>query len=198
MQKSMSYVYFISHPEVVVDRAVPVPDWGLSDKGLARLEKMLEQPWLKNITAVFSSNENKSIIAAERIGKHLNLEVHKIEGLGEMDRSATGMLEPAEFELVVNEAFANPEQSIRGWERLADAQTRIVKAVDETIAVSAGSGDIAIVSHGGVGTLLICKLKNIPITRTEDQQGQGHYFKFDATTKRLDHAWKKIDELVLS
>lgn len=192
----MSYVYFISHPEVVVDRAVPVPDWGLSDKGLARLEKMLEQPWLKNITAVFSSNENKSIIAAERIGKHLNLDVQKIEGLGEMDRSATGMLEPAEFEIVVNEAFANPQQSIRGWERLVDAQTRIVKAVDEAIAASGESGDIAIVSHGGVGTLLICKLKNIPITRTEDQQGQGHFFKFDVATKELVYVWRKIDELV--
>lgn len=193
----MSYVYFISHPEVVIDRAVPVTDWRLSDKGLARLEKMLEQPWLKNITAVFSSNENKSIIAAERIGKHLQLDVQKIEGLGEMDRSATGMLEPAEFETVVNEAFANPEQSIRGWERLVDAQTRIVKAVDQAMAVSAGSGDIVIVSHGGVGTLLICKLKNIPITRTEDQQGQGHYFKFNVTTKELVHTWQKIDELVL-
>lgn len=191
----MSYVYFISHPEVVIDRAVPVTDWGLSEKGLARLEKMLEQPWLKNVTAVFSSSENKSIIAAERIGKHLNLNVQKIEGLGEMDRSATGMLEPAEFELVVNEAFANPEQSIRGWERLIDAQTRIVKAVDEAIATSNGSGDIAIVSHGGVGTLLICKLKNIPITRTEDQQGQGHYFKFNIRDKGLVRTWQKIDEV---
>lgn len=190
----MPYVYFISHPEVIIDRVVPVTEWGLSEKGLVRLEKMIEQPWLKNITAVFSSNENKSVIAAERIGKHLNLEVRKIEGLGEMDRSATGMLEPAEFELVVNEAFANPEQSIRGWERLADAQTRIAKAVDEAIEASDGSGDIAIVSHGGVGTLLICELKNISITRTEDQQGQGHYFKFNIATKELIHSWGKIDE----
>jgi broad specificity phosphatase PhoE len=105
------------------------------------------------------------------------------------------MLEPAEFELVVNEAFANSEESICGWERLADAQTRIVQAVDEAVAASNGSGDIAIVSHGGVGTLLICKLKNIPITRTEDQQGQGHYFKFNIRDKELVHTWQKIDEI---
>ena len=57
-------------------------------------------------------------------------------------------------------------------------------------------GDIAIISHGGVGTLLICKLRGVPIARTEDQPGQGHYFKFDRDSRQLVHSWKKIDEMV--
>lgn len=194
----MSYVYFISHPEVEIDKNIPVPQWGLSEKGLARLEKMLEQPWIQGIGKVFSSNENKAVIAANRIAEHVGAQVHRIEGLGEMDRSATGRLDPEEFELVVNEAFANPDQSICGWERLADAQERIAQAVDEAIALSAAGENIAIVSHGGVGTLLICKLKGVPIARSEDQPGQGHYYVFDKQTKQLVHSWKKIDDIVIT
>lgn len=191
----MAYVYFISHPEVNIDKSIPVPQWGLSEKGLARLEEMLGQPWMKTITKVFSSYENKAIIAANRIAEYLGSEVCKIEGLGEMDRSATGRLDPEEFETVVNEAFANPNLSIRGWERLSDAQNRIELSVNQAIAASGSQENIAIVSHGGVGTLLICKLKGVPISRSEDQPGQGHYFVFDTVTKQLFHSWRKIDEI---
>ena len=44
-------------------------------------------------------------------------------------------------------------------------------------------GDVAIVSHGGVGTLLLCHLKGTAIHRAEDQPGQGHWFAFDRDTR---------------
>ncbi len=197
----MQKVYFISHPEVLIDKEVPVPDWGLSDVGWARLEEMLKQPWVVDgsLGSVFSSNENKARMAADRLAGFLNLEALRLSGLGEMDRSSTGRLDKEEFEHVVNLAFENPEESIRGWERLVDAQERIVTAVDKAIELSDPSKDIAIVSHGGVGTLMICDLKGVEIARSEDQPGQGHYFVFENIedgTKRLVHAWKKIDEIV--
>ena len=54
---------------------------------------------------------------------------HIEEALGENDRSSTGYIAPPEFWQVVDAFFANPTQSIRGWERAIDAQTRIVNAV---------------------------------------------------------------------
>jgi broad specificity phosphatase PhoE len=81
--------------------------------------------------------------------------------LGENDRSATGFLPPEEFERVADQFFANPETSIRGWERAIDAQTRIVRAVERIES----KGPTAIVSHGAVGTLLYCHLAGKPIDR---------------------------------
>ena len=59
-----------------------------------------------------------------------------------------------------------------------------------------GDGDIAIISHGGVGALLLCRLKGVPISRTEDQPagGGGNVFGFDIVTRRLLTGWHRIDE----
>lgn len=32
----MTVAYYLSHPQVQIDPAVPVPEWGLSDAGRAR------------------------------------------------------------------------------------------------------------------------------------------------------------------
>ena len=170
----MSIVHFITHPEVVIDPAIPVPDWPLSPVGRKRMRRaVLEQPWLRDVRALFSSAERKARDAAAIIAEHLPLRAAVIEGLGENDRSATGYLPRPEFEAVADEFFASPQQAVRGWERAVDAQCRIVAAVERAIALAPAEGDIVIVSHGGVGALLLCHLKGVPIARTEDQPGSS-------------------------
>ena len=56
----MKTVYVITHPEVVIDPKVPVPRWPLSEKGIARMRGLLHAPWIKNVTAVYSSEEQKA------------------------------------------------------------------------------------------------------------------------------------------
>ncbi len=185
-------VYFISHPEVLVDKSVPVTHWDLSPKGLERLGKLLEKPWINDLNSVYSSNEQKAMTAANRIAERLILPVTYMEELGEMDRSSTGFLEPTEFEATADAFFANPNISIRGWESAVDAQKRILRTVEEILKKSTDGQNIAIVSHGGVGSLLISHLKGVPISRSEDQPGQGHYFVFEKSTRRLVHAWQSI------
>ena len=50
-------------------------------------------------------------------------------------------------------------------------------------------GDVAIISHGGVGTLLLCQLKGAAIHRAEDQPGQGHWSRSTATAGQVLHGW---------
>jgi broad specificity phosphatase PhoE len=193
----MSIIHFITHPEVVIDPAIPVPDWPLSSLGRERMQRaVLEQPWLRDVRALFSSTERKARDAATIIAEHLRLQSAVIEGLGENDRSATGYLPRREFEAMADEFFARPQQSVRGWERAADAQRRIVGAVEQATALAPAEGDIAIVSHGGVGALLLCHLKRVPIARTEDQPGDGGgcVYSFDAASRRLLHGWRRIED----
>jgi broad specificity phosphatase PhoE len=188
-------VYFITHPEVVIDPAVPVPRWPLSGPGLARMRLLLQQPWVTQITAVYCSAEQKAIDGASVLAAHLALNVHEVAELGENDRSATGYLPAPEFERVVDEFFAHPAVSIRGWEPAAVAQQRIVHAVTAIIAQDGSSGSIAIVAHGGVGTLLLCALAGYAIDRRYEQPGQGggNYYAFDAPSRVLRHGWRPID-----
>ncbi len=108
------------------------------------------------------------------------------------DRSATGYLPPAEFEAVADGFSARPHDSVRGWERAVDAQRRVVAAVER--AVAAADGDLVVVSHGGVGALLLCHLLGVPIDRRYDQPGQGSWFRFDPGTGHVPHAWRRLGE----
>ncbi len=192
----MPIVSFITHPDVVIDPAVPVPDWPLSTRGRARMQRALTLPFVASVGSVWSSEERKAIDAADILGAHLRLPVRQLAGLGENDRSATGYLPRDEFEAVADAFFAQPGQSVRGWERAIDAQRRIVAAIDHVIeAFGAEGGDIAIISHGGVGALLLCHLLGQPISRTWDQPATngGNMFSFDTGSRRVHHAWQPID-----
>lgn len=114
----------------------------------------------------------------------------------ENDRSSTGFLPPLEFEDVADQFFANPNQSVRGWETAICAQTRILQEVDKCLQ-SGKSGDILIVGHGAVGTLLYCALANLPISRKYDQGsgGGGCYFAFDQDVRIPMSAWQPMENL---
>src|SRR5262249_3840496 len=97
LSKAMKTVYFITHPEVVIDPSVPVPQWPLSAQGLARMRLLLRQPWVAQITAVYCSTEQKAVDGATVLAAHLGLPVSPVADLSENDRSATGYLPAPEF-----------------------------------------------------------------------------------------------------
>jgi broad specificity phosphatase PhoE len=189
----MAVVHFITHPDVLIDPAVPIPDWGLAPRGFSRLRAMLDQDWVAPVRAVWSSTERKAIEAADVLAAHLGVAPRRLAGLGENDRSATGYLPRAEFEATADLFFAHPATRIRGWESAAEAQLRIVAAVETVLAE--GEGDVAILAHGAVGALLLCHLDGRPISRAADQPaGQGGWrFAFDRASRRLLHGWQPID-----
>ena len=183
--------YLITHPNVVISRDVPVPRWPLSELGKRRMRAGLRQPWVREITSIYCSTEQKAIDGAEILGQHLSLPFTQLEELDENDRSATGFLPPNEFERVADEFFAKPHESVRGWERAIDAQSRVIRAVEGIKA----TGTIAIVSHGAVGTLLYCHLAGESIARRWDQppNGGGNYFSFTLSPRAAHGWWRAID-----
>jgi broad specificity phosphatase PhoE len=186
-------VYFITHPEVIVEPGVPVTEWTLSIQGRRRAQRMLSQPWCRQIGQIACSAERKSIEVAELMSRHLRMPYTRYSGLGENDRSATGYLPREEFEATADEFFATPDLRVRGWETARAAQARIVRTVDEVLR-NAAVHSLAIVAHGGVGALLRCHLKGIPISRAEDQPRQGSYFVFSRSEPRRVTNWQGIDE----
>ncbi|GAA1877158.1 histidine phosphatase family protein [Lapillicoccus jejuensis] len=171
----MRRLLYVSHPEVLVDPAVPVPRWGLSPVGAERARRFATATaLLDDVGSVWSSAETKARETAALLVADPPMEIYVRGDLGELDRSATGYLPREEFERVADECFAAPEDSVRGWERAVDAQTRTVRAVHAVLTdPRAAHGDVLVVGHGGVGTLLFCRVAGLPIAREHDQPGSG-------------------------
>src|SRR5258708_20395573 len=184
-----THIRYLTHPQVKIDLAIPVPSWGLSDVGKTRTEMLANTGRLSGTTQIISSGERKAIETAEIIARELNVTVEVREAMHENDRSATGFLPPREFEMVANQFFAEPLVSIRGWERAIDAQLRIVREVEIVFARN-HPGDVLFVGHGAVGTLLFCHYSNVAIDRAYDQPaGGGHYFPLVKDGRPVLHPW---------
>lgn len=188
-------VYVITHPDVVIDPDVPVPQWPLSQRGRERMRRLLAQPWVEGISAVYCSTEQKAIDGARILAAHLSIGYHMVPALGEIDRSATGYLPQEEHAVLARRVFAHPEKSVRGWETPYDAQRRFARAVEDVIAGDDSEGHLAIVAHGGVATFYLCHLKGCPIRWEERQPGAtgGNVYCFEARSKALVHGWRPID-----
>ncbi|MDE1159932.1 MAG: phosphoglycerate mutase family protein [Neorhizobium sp.] len=190
----MSFGLYITHPQVRIDRAVPVPRWGLSDIGRARAAQAAAAPWAKRLGRVVSSDETKAIETAEILAASAGVSVEIIAGAQENDRSATGFLPPPEFEKAADRFFAHPRESFNGWERAIDAQTRIVAAIDRVLADHDPTVPIAFIGHGGVGTLLKCHLQRRAIGRDGDQpDGGGNLFRFTLADRAVSCDWTPIE-----
>ena len=188
---------YLSHPQVTVDAAVPVPQWGLSELGRQRAQSIGARPSLAATRHVFCSDETKAIETAELLAGPLGLAAEQRLDMHENDRSATGFLPPAEFETVADRFFAEPDTSVRGWETARAAQHRIVNEVRDCLRLHP-DGDMLIVGHGGVGTLLYCHLAGLPISRTHDQGpgGGGCVFAFAEMDGPPHGPWQPMETLV--
>ncbi len=188
-------LYFITHPDVVIDPSVPITEWPLSPRGRERMTRCCGKPWVSRLSALYASTERKALDGAGILSAATGLAVRVRPDLGENDRSATGYLPPVEFEATADRFFAEPETSVLGWAPALDEQRRIVTAVEAVVAEAPGQGDIALVSHGGVGALLLAHLLGEPISRRFDQprNGGGNVFAVDAAAGALLHGWQPID-----
>ena len=195
---TMRTLYFISHPDVVISPHVPITRWPLSPRGRERMAAALAQPWVASLSAIYSSTEQKAVDGAVMLAAYCGLGFVQVPALAENDRSSTGYLPEAEFETVADAFFAQPGESVRGWETAAAAQARIVAAMASIAAADATAGDVAVVSHGAVGALLHCHLAGHPISRRWDQpaNGGGNYFTVEwGTQPRALSWWLPIDAI---
>jgi broad specificity phosphatase PhoE len=191
---------YLTHPQVRMDPAVPVPLWGLSEEGRQRAETFAARRIVPAGTFVFSSRETKALELAEIVAAGAGTPVLADHLMGENDRSATGFLPPSLFEETADRFFAHPHESIDGWERAIDAQARIVETVITALRSVPPDTAVVFCGHGAVGTLLKCHLGQRRIARSEDQSRHGHRgggnaFLFDAGGTALLSEWMPMEAL---
>jgi broad specificity phosphatase PhoE len=191
--------YYLTHAEVVIDPTVPVPDWGLSDRGKDRVVAFATKAmWLSRLARLIASPERKAQETAALISRRLGLQVETVVDSGENDRSATGYLRAEAFEAAADAFFAAPDLSYRGWETARAAQARIVAAVNRVTKDLGPDEDLLIVGHGAVGTLLRQAMAGEPISRTGDQMaGGGCLFGFALPFGPASAGWLRVEDCLM-
>lgn len=187
-------LWYVTHADVVIDPEVPVPDWGLTDRGRARHLAFGRR--VSGIGSVFCSSERKAIEGANIIADAHGLVARQVLSLHENDRSSTGYLPGPEFEATADAFFARPRERVRGWERAIDAQYRIVATLKRVVAEAPKEGDIVVVAHGAVGALLRAHLLGDSISRSHDQpqgRGGGHVMGIRLPDWELEQDWTAIE-----
>lgn len=189
----MAQIYYISHPKVKIDSKTLPKEWEISPKGLKQLEKLFKKPWISKINAIYSSNEKKTIGSAKLTARKLNITHDVFENLGSTNRTKTSFLTDAEFKTAAENFYKHPNKSSFGWEKATDVQKRNIKALEKIIKENTDNSNIAIWGHGNAGTLLLCHLLSVPISKKYDQSQLGSYFIYNAKTKKVIQTWKPID-----
>lgn len=192
----LSYrLIFATHPEVVVDPRTPVPDWGLSAVGQARMSAFAVSEPCLTVARIWASPERKAQEAAEIAAVALALSVETDAGLAEIDREAVGFVAEPRFSALRDRFFAEPERSPDGWERAVDAQKRILEALSRVEAATTdAAGDVLVVSHGAVGALTLAARRGAPISVSLDQPRQGCWFAYRRPDGGGAEAWREMPD----
>ncbi|MGH6911538.1 MAG: hypothetical protein ACREE0_07400, partial [Phenylobacterium sp.] len=61
----MARIIFVTHPDVVIDPTVPVPQWPLSELGRSRMEAFAGRLAGEGLAAVWTSAEQKALDGGE-------------------------------------------------------------------------------------------------------------------------------------
>jgi broad specificity phosphatase PhoE len=139
----------VKHSLPAIDPQVPASTWPLSDEGRRRCEPLAEQMRAFGPSRLVASDEPKAAETARLVGESLGLRLDLDERLREHDRTGVPFLVPEELQALIEQAFAEPEETVLGRESLKAARSRFEAAVDEHSA-DLDDGALGLVAHGTV------------------------------------------------
>jgi broad specificity phosphatase PhoE len=155
-------LYLIKHGKPEIQRAVAAHDWQLSDQGRAQAAALAERlaSMSRPPAFVISSEEPKALQTGEVLGNRLAVPVVRVLGLHEQLRySQPFFASDAEFERHIGQFFERASERVYGDETADAAHARFQNSV--RIAAELTSGDVAIVAHGTVISLLVSRANRV-------------------------------------
>ena len=152
----MSKVILIKHaaPEVIAE--VPAEHWRLSEKGRASCAPLTEALRPHAPSVIVASEEPKARETAEIIALRLGIRFEAAPNLHEHDRSNVPHMRSGEFISHMEVFFRKRHERVLGRETAREADDRFAAAVDDVLAEHP-QGNVAIVAHGTVIALFLCR-----------------------------------------
>lgn len=156
----MGTLYLVRHPETRVDLSMPSSQWSLSEEGVNQAQRLARQPFWRDVSMIFASDEPKAVTTARLVAAHTGLPWQTRSCLGELDRHSYQPPDIAAYRSAVTCMFSLPEESVRGWETRTHAEDRIITCVQELVAEHQHA-TAAIISHGMILTIFLACLTGL-------------------------------------
>lgn len=190
----MPTAYYFSHTQVRVDPATAVRNWHLSDEGRARVLRVVNAPWMSRVTRVVAASEYCAVETAHIFARRHDLPVEILPKIDDSARPFYDYLSVVELERTIDAFFARPEASARpGWEIAQNAQRRVIAGINGLLQNATDDGDLLIIGHGRIGTLLLCHLAGLPISHEHFQPTPGgNLFAFDYVSRKVLFHWRAV------
>lgn len=148
-----------SLPEFVV--GVPASQWRLSAEGRRRCQQLAERLVSYDLAIVVTSQETKATETGQIVAEVLDLPWETAPGLHEHERGVVkGTGGQEEFQAQIAQLFERPSHLVMGYETADQAHDRFAAAVADVVAQHP-TGNLAIVTHGTVMTLLVARANRI-------------------------------------
>lgn len=157
---SVSRLILVKHAQPAFDLSVSANAWKLSEQGRSQAKVLGTRLAEYAPELIVASTESKATetgkIAAEQLGVPFEVSV----GLHEHDRTGVPFLPAGEFESAVQSFFANLNELVFGNETAEQAFRRFDDAV-RRVSTQHPEGNLVIVAHGTVITLLVARYNDI-------------------------------------
>jgi len=180
----MMRLILVKHSLPLMEKDKPARYWNLSKNGSALAEKIATKLEHYQPRLLYSSAEPKALQTARVIGEKLGLDVIVIEGMHEHDRSNSPYYSNDEFNSLVRELFAKPNELIFGNETAAQALERFRMAVNSVLKQQTDE-DVVIVSHGTVISLFVSWLTGVDAFHLWKQLGLPSFVELDMESNTL-------------
>jgi broad specificity phosphatase PhoE len=144
----------IRHSMPEIDPAVPAREWRLSEDGRRRCVRLVREVSAFDPAVVVTSQEPKAIETGQLLAEGLGVGCETAGGLHEHRRPRAPWEGREAFEAKVARFFERPETLVFGEETADQAEGRFRAALDKVLERHR-QGNLAVVSHGTVMTLLV-------------------------------------------
>jgi broad specificity phosphatase PhoE len=140
---------------------VPASQWVLSTEGRRRCQSLAKHVATYEPAAIIASEEPKAVETGQIVARILGLPFETALGLHEHKRAVVRDLDsPDTFQAQVAAFFERPGELVLGFETADQAHARFTQALSR-ILERHSAGNLAIVSHGTVMTLLIARANHL-------------------------------------
>ena len=179
-------LYLVKHGAPEIDADLPSHEWSLSEHGCEQAWDTAGRLAFHDIAAVVTSEERKAHATGAMMTERFDdVPLHRMLGLHEHLRYNEPFLRSeAELEARVQRFFAQPSERVMGEETADDAHRRFSNAVRAVMERHA-QGDVVVVSHGTVITLLAARANGLEPFALWKQLSFGDYLRLEWPSLRL-------------
>lgn len=150
-------LYLIRHAATERVAEQPAEQWNLSEAGFLAAGALAGRRFWPEIGRLVTSTERKAIATAAPAAELWRLPSEANPLFDEVRRGDY----VEDYEAQVRAFFAQPERSVNGWERAANALARAVTGL-ATLRAESPDANLALVGHGLLWTLLRAQLLGQP------------------------------------